>query len=255
MAMPSLEDLITQSNLVSAADLANARREAESHHRPLAQSLIALGLVTDRRFAEWIAEATKLPLVDPVLPDAVTDVEQYLTRAIAREYEVVPIDVNADELTVAMVNPLDETCRNALQAATGMKIHAVVGVHGQLKQLVDRFYPADAPTAGAFDPSATMIAARPDGPFQFGTETLLRSQNAPLEFERGEESIGTDTRQIPMPLPDPAAAPAATAAPAPPESQLDRIEKQLSDLVRHIDSLQRRIEAIDGTLARMISRK
>jgi type II secretion system (T2SS) protein E len=253
--MPSLDDLITQTNLVSAADLATARHDAESHHRPLAQSLIALGFVTDRRFAEWIADATKLPLVDPVSADAVADVEQYLTRAIAREYEIVPIDVNADELTVAMVNPLDESCRNAIQAATGMKIHAVVGVHSQLRQLVDRFYPADAPSAGAFDPSATMIAARPDGPFQFGTETLLRSQNAPLEFERAEESIGTETRQVPMPLPEPTAPPAATAAPPPPESQLDRIERQLAELLRHIDSLQRRIEAIDGTLARMISRK
>ncbi|HSP17496.1 MAG TPA: hypothetical protein VLV78_22315 [Thermoanaerobaculia bacterium] len=245
MQMPSLEELIAQTNLIEPAQLETAQREAETHHRPLAQMLIDLKLVADDRFAHWMAEATKLPLVDPVSADAVGDVAQYLTRAVAREYEAVPIDVNADELTVAMVNPLDEACRNALQSATGMKIHAVVGVHGQLKQLVDRFYPAETPSAGAFDPSSTMIAARPDGPFQFGTETLLRAQSAPLEFERAEESIGSDTRQVPMPQPEPSS----------PETQLDRIERHLADLMRQIDGLQRRIEAIDSTLARVLSRR
>ncbi len=237
----SLEELLVQKSLITPAQLEQAQRESETHHRPLAQTLINLGMVTDRQFAQWLSDTTGLPLVDPVSADAVADVAQYLTRAVAREYEVVPIDVNGDEMTLAMINPLDEACRNALHAATGLKIHAVVGVHGQLKQLVDRFYPADAPAAGAFDPSSTMIAA-PE-PFQFGTETLLRSQAKPLEFERAEESVGVETRAVPM----------SEVMPA--ESQLDRIERQLGDLTRLIDGLQRRIEAIDATLARVLARK
>lgn len=239
----SLEDLLAHANLITQTQLAQAQRESETHHRPLPQTLINLGFVTDQQFAKWLSETTKLPLVDPLSADAVGDVVQYLTRAVAREYEALPIDVNGDEMTVAMMNPLDEGCRNALHAATGLKIRAVVGVHEQLKELVDRFYPADAPTAGAFDPSSTMIAAPAAEPFQFGTETLLRSQATPLEFERAEESVGVETRAVPM------------SEVMASETQLDRIERQLGELTRVIDGLQRRIEAIDTTLARVLARK
>ncbi len=239
----SLEELLVHTNLITQTQLTQAQHESETHHRPLPQTLINLGFVTDRQFAQWLSETTKLPLVDPVSGDAVAEVAQYLTRAVAREYEVVPIDVNGDEMTLAMVNPLDETCRNAIQAATGLKIQTVVGVHAQLKQLVDRFYPADAPAAGAFDPSSTMIAAPAAEPFQFGTDTLLRSQAKPLEFERAEESVGVETRAVPM------------SEVMPSDTQLDRIERQLGELTRLVDGLQRRIEAIDTTLARVLARK
>lgn len=260
MTMPSLEELLVSTNLVSPPQLAAAQHDAEQRRRPLAQTLIDLGLVDERRFAEWMADVTKLPLVDPLSPDMVHEVERYVSRAVAREYEVVPIDVEADEMTVAMVNPLDTTCLNVLHATTGMKIHPVVGVHGQVKTLVDHFYPADEPASGAFDPSATMVAPA-KAPFEFGTETLLRSASAPLEFD---ESIGSETRILPVePLPpqaeiEPGAAPADPAPPLPAaegEPQLDRIERSLIDLIRHVESLHRRIEAIDQTLARILTRR
>lgn len=255
MTMPSLEELLVSTNLVSPPQLAVAQRDAEVRRRPLAQTLIDLGFVDDRRFAEWMAGVTKLPLVDPLNADVVHDLERYLSRAVAREYEVLPIDVEADEMTVAMVNPLDSTCLSVLQTTTGMKIHPVVGVHGQVKSLVDRFYPADEPATGAFDPSATMVAPPAQGPFEFGTETLLRSQNAPTEFD---QSIGSETRILPMEPPPPPAEPEPVAAPpeaADGEPQLDRIERNLVDLIRHVESLHRRIEAIDQTLARILTRR
>lgn len=252
--MPSLEELLVSTKLISPPQLAVAQRDAEVRRRPLAQTIIDLGFVDDRRFAEWMASVTKLPLVDPLSPDIVHDLDRYLSRAVAREYEVVPVDVDADEMTVAMVNPLDSACLNVLQTTTGLEIHPVVGIHGQVKALVDRFYPADEPETGAFDPSSTMAAIPREGPFQFGTETLLRSQNTPLVFERADD-IGSETRIMP---PD-SNAPAAPAEPGAPqvaaEEQLDRIERYLTDLLRAVESLQRRIEAIDQTLARILTRQ
>lgn len=250
--MPSLEELLVSTKLISPTQLAVAQRDADLRRRPLAQTIIDLGLVDERRFAEWMASVSKLPLVDPLSPEIVHDLDRYLARAVAREYEVVPVDVEGDEMTVAMINPLDAACLNILQTTTGMKVHAVVGIHGQIKTLVERFYPANEPATGAFDPSSTMAI-----PFQFGTETLLRSQNTPLVFEGADQDIGSETRI--MPPPDPGAPPEPQPATAPPpaesEGQLDRIERHLTQLMRAVDSLQRRIEAIDQTLARILTRQ
>ncbi len=254
MPMPSLEELLVSTNLITAPQLAHAQTEAEQRRRPVAQTLLDLGIIGDRQFAEWIADVTKLPLVDPLSADVVHDVDRYIARAVAREYEVVPIDVNADEMTVAMVNPLDRMCLEVLHATTGMKIHPVVAIHSQIKPVIDRFYPADEPQSGAFDPSATRVAGgTKDEPFQFGTETLLRSQSSPLVFDRADESIGSQTRVLPPEMIEPPAEPAASA-PAPAESQLDRIEHHLAELIRHLESLQRRIDAMDATLARILTR-
>ena len=243
--MPPLEELLITTNLINASQLTQVQREAEHRRRPIAQTLIDLGIVGDRQFAEWMSGVTKLPLVDPLPADVVHDVERYVARAVAREYEVVPIDVNADEMTVAMVNPLDRMCIEVLQTTTGMKIHPVVAIQSQLKPIIDRFYPAAEPESGAFDPSATRVAPSKEEPFQFGTETLLKSQSAPLAFDE-TRTLQAETVEAHMPV----------AAVEPAElSQLDRIERHLAELIRHVELLQRRIDAMDATLARILTRR
>src|ERR1700737_4712404 len=104
----SLEELLVQTGLISAPQLEVAQRDAEARNRRLASTVIDLGFVTDRRFAEWVAEITKLPIVESITEDTVSDLENHIPDELAREYEILPIDVEADELTVGMVNPLDQ---------------------------------------------------------------------------------------------------------------------------------------------------
>src|SRR6476661_9014466 len=122
----TLEELLIQTRLISPPQLAVAQRDASISSRPLAQTLIDLGFVSDRRFAEWVAEVTKLPIVDPLRTDVISEFEANVPHAIARQYEVVALDVNADEMTIATVNPLDRASVDAVQAATGMKIRPVI---------------------------------------------------------------------------------------------------------------------------------
>jgi MshEN domain len=248
----TLEELIIQTQLVSPPQLAVAQRDAGIRNRGLAQTLIELGFVTDHKFAEWIANAAKLPLVEEISPDVVSDLERYMPRAVAREYDVIPIDAEADEMTVVMVNPLDRDAVSAIADATGMKIHPVVGVYSNLRELVNRFYPEKR-----LDPSVTIAAPMPDqDPFDIGTDTLLRHSREAL-FEK-EENTFSETRISPRMTPPPEAIPSATpeghADEMHAESQLDRMERQLGELLRTIEALRRRIDAIDSTLARVVNR-
>ncbi|HEY3054528.1 MAG TPA: hypothetical protein VGK31_01215 [Thermoanaerobaculia bacterium] len=240
MPMPSLEELLVHTKLISPPQLAVAERDAEMRKKRLAPTLIDLGFVSDRRFAEWVAEVTKLPIVDPITADAIADIEQHIPNQLAREFEVLPIDVEADELTVAMINPLDRECIDTLQSKIGMKIRPVVGVYRNVRDLVTRFYPEPKP---AFDPSATISVEK--APFEYGDDTMLRMHSREFVYERANESLGSETRVIPPK--ELAAASAAEVIGATP-TQLDRIERYLVDLTRRVD-------AIDATLARILSRK
>lgn len=215
--MPTLEELLVQSRLISAAQLAVAQRDAQIRNRRLAPTLIELGLVKEKRFAEWMAEITRLPIIDPLPAAAVESLVRRIPRSVAREYEVLPLSVDQGALVVATINPLDADCIEVLRIGTGMSIRPVIAVYGALLELLGRFYPSDAsePTRmmpTGFDPSAT------------------------LALPQNEED---DTNPV-------------TEVSA--GSQLDRIEHAVTTLRQMVERLQERIDAIDETLEHILSR-
>jgi Type II secretion system (T2SS), protein E, N-terminal domain len=219
-AMPTLEELLVQSRLISAPQLAIAQRDAQTRNRRLAPTLIDLGLVNERRFAEWMSEVSRLPIIDPLPAAAVESLVRRIPRMVAREYEILPLSVDQGALVVAMINPLDIACLDVLRTATAMSIRPVIAVYGALLELLSRFYPKDASEATlmmttGFDPSAT------------------------LAFPRDEPNEEDDTNPV-------------TEVTA--ESQLDRIEHAVTGLRRMVERLQERIDAIDGTLEHILSR-
>ena len=113
MAQQSLEELLIRTKLISPQQLAVVQRDAETRNLPLAYALIDLGFVDDRKFAQWMAGATNLPLVDPVRPDVVEDIAAQVPAGFAREHLIVPIDVDGDEMTVVTIDPLDKTAIDA----------------------------------------------------------------------------------------------------------------------------------------------
>jgi type II secretion system (T2SS) protein E len=242
----SLEELLIQTNLISPPQLAVAQRDAEVRSKPLAQTVIDLGFVSDRKFAEWIAGVTKLPIVDPLRTDVISEFVTYMPAAVAHEYEVVALDVDADQMTIATVNPSDRASIDAVQSATGMKIQAVIAIYGQLAEMLERFYPKTP----AFDPSRTIAVAAEVEPFPYGDDTMLRMHSQQVAFEgTGDDSLGSDTKAIPPSKEEPAN-PSEGRGPRPEasETQLDRIE-------RILEALQRRVDAIDATLARVVNRE
>jgi Type II secretion system (T2SS), protein E, N-terminal domain len=225
MNSETLEHLLVETRTLSPMQIAVAQRDAEVRKKRLAPTLIDLGLMTEARFAEWMAKTTSFPLVDPLPSEGATELASRIPAALAREYEVIPIETDADELIVATIDPLDRRALDALHIATGMKIRPVVARYGALVQLLDRLYPrgeSDAP------------------PFEFGSETLLFAHRQP--FAVGDESPGSRT-QIFTPRPD-------VTEP----SQLDRIEEKLEALGHTVRMLERKLDAIDAVLSRVLHR-
>lgn len=253
--MQSLEELLIQTRLLSSPQVAVAQRDAHMRHKRLAPTLIDLGLVKERQFADWMAEVTDLPIVEPLPADDVARHERRLPRALARKFEVVPLSIEDGVMTVATIDPLDRSCLEVLRTTTGMEIRPVIAIYGSLMHLVTRFYPEDdaEPTMlpnPVFEwPGTHPTQPSENQPFEFGSETLLGSHKQPFVLHEDDDSLGSSTKvvspkhtvAVPMTLPDP--------------SQLDRIEQTLAELRRTVEALQRRVEDIDSAVARMQSRK
>jgi len=228
--MATLEQLLVDTRLLTTAQVAKAQRDANVRHKRLAAAVVDLGLIDERRFAEWMARVTDLPIVDPLPGGAIEQLHHRISPQLAREYQVVPLAIERDALTVATMNPLDQSAIEILRHATGLHIRAVVATYGALSEALNRFYPEE-------DQDLTMMRRPPDdvprgtvaAPMAFGSETVLAGVGRP--FAKHPE------------------------AEAEVEPQLDRIERVIADLVSAVEKLQRRVDAMDVTIARALSRK
>lgn len=232
--MSSLEQLLIDTRQLTTAQLATAQRDANVRHKRLAAAIVDLGLIEERRFAEWLAKVTELPIVDPLPSGAIAQLQHRISPQLAREYQVVPLAIERDSLTVATMNPLDHSALEIIRHATGLHIRAVIAMYGALSEALERFYPEQ-------DHDLTLMHRPPDlsrstiaAPMAIGSETVLAGVGRPFAKQS-----------------EPALAEAQPAG----DEQLDRIERHLSDLVNAVEKLQRRVDAMDATIARVLSRK
>ena len=215
MAPPSLEELLVQTRALSAMQVAVAKRDAEAQGRRLAPALLDLGMMDEARLAEWLHEATRLPVVHPLPDEAAMSLARRVPRAIAREYEVVPIALEGSLLTVATLDVTDSAAIEVLQIATGMKIKPVIARRSELQRLIPKLFPEDAS-------EPTML---PDSMLSFDDE--------------GDLSPGSTTQVIRPRVP-------AFVAPT--------LEARVYTIERTLKDIEERIAAIESTLARVLSR-
>src|SRR5688572_6391672 len=134
--MDRLEQLILQTRLLTPDQLEGVKRDAESRHQRLAQSIVELGLVDDRRFAEWMAQVSGARLIEGLPQAAIAALERRIPRAIAREFHIVPVAIEGDTITIATINALDDNLMEILRTATGMGVRFVVARYAPRSALV-----------------------------------------------------------------------------------------------------------------------
>ncbi len=254
--MATLEQLLVQTRVLSPTQVAVAQRDAAMRNKRLAAAVVDLGLVDERRFAEWIAKVTQLPIVDPIPAGAVAQLQHRIAPAVARDFQIVPVAIERDSITIAMMNPLDQACLDAVRTMTGLSVRPVIALYSAVLEVLNRTYPEQ-------NADSTMLRRPPEEvshpvpPAQtpkadvspLGSETVLAGVGRPFAKHSNEDDKVVTDVYAALPTPP------TLEVPPPQESQLDRIERGLLDLHRAMEKLQRRVEAMDSAIARSLSRK
>ena len=88
--------------------------------------------------------ATETPVVTAASVTADTALAGVLPRGAAEQLQAVPIELNGDVLTVAMMEPGDVFVLDELQRLTGRRIKPVSISHADLRILMGRVYAGGA---------------------------------------------------------------------------------------------------------------
>jgi hypothetical protein len=122
-------------------DLERALAEQEQSSLPLGQVLIGLGLITTRHLAEALAEQYELEFVDLDAAEIDPAAVDRLSGTEARKRGAIPIRVLEDNrLLVGVADPTDVGACDELRALLGGKVSLVVVDQVELHRTLAREY-------------------------------------------------------------------------------------------------------------------
>ncbi|WBU37643.1 GspE/PulE family protein [Homoserinibacter sp. YIM 151385] len=140
--MTSLAEILIIRGLMPITSL-DTLGEGPAGEEALVRDLLEGGILTPAQVAS--ARAAQLGLAFVELLDYPVDsaAVALVPAAICRRYEVLPIGVSGDQLTLAMTDPGNVLALDDVRAASRMRVKAVVAERGDLMTAVDRFHRAD----------------------------------------------------------------------------------------------------------------
>jgi len=107
------------------------------------KALVEKGMVTEVQLASARAAQAELPFVELVDYPVQRNAVSLVPAVMCRRYQVIPIAVGGDMLTLAMADPGDVFAIDDVRAAARMQIRPVVAAPSDIRQAIDRYHRAD----------------------------------------------------------------------------------------------------------------
>lgn len=144
------ERLVRQGKL-KPTDLERALRAQAEIRQPLGSVLIRLGMLTEQEVIFVLSRHLGVRMaMTRDYPEVALD-NLGISVNYMRNAEIIPLRVEDDRIVVAMSNPQDAFCRQALFMACGKSIEPLLGLPSEIRANIERLYGADADKAKSND--------------------------------------------------------------------------------------------------------
>ena len=112
-----LAQLLVKQGIVSAGQIHAALALQENENSHLVKGLVALGFLKETDLTNFLVKHLKLPRLNLGDYNVSQDVLKTVPRELCLRHRLMPIDILGKNLTLAMVNPLDDAALAAVQQA------------------------------------------------------------------------------------------------------------------------------------------
>lgn len=136
----NIANQLLESSLISQDQLELALREQGNTGGSLGYNLVKTGAISERAFAEFLAQIYQVPAVDLDEIEADEHSIELIPPEVAAKFQVVPINREGRVLTVAMANPDNIFAIDDIKFITGLEVRPVVATETSIKRAIDRFY-------------------------------------------------------------------------------------------------------------------
>jgi general secretion pathway protein E len=134
-----LGQLLLERALVSEDDLKNALALQQERRDKLGRILIDLGYVAERDVLAVISDQLQIPLFGAEYPAVPIEADRLPFRFL-RAFNVIPVHLENNVLTLVMADPLDTETQNTIRLRTGFAQQIFLGAEGEIQAQLDRLY-------------------------------------------------------------------------------------------------------------------
>jgi len=135
-----LPDMLLEQKLVSEDQLRECIKVQRATGKSLSTILVERGYVSEEDLVITLSEQLGIPHIRVAHYSIPKEVLSEVPESLARQYQMLPVSVTGDVLTIAMADPLNIMALDDLRMLTSYDIEPVVAVGSELSAAIERHY-------------------------------------------------------------------------------------------------------------------
>ena len=135
-----LGDILVKDEIITNDQLYKALSLQKGTGQKLGAILIAQGWLTEEQLFRVLEEQYDIPYIDINNVYIDPKVPKLISEILARKHMVLPLRMDKNILTLAMVDPLDIIAKDDIRITTGLEIEAVISAQQDIARAINRYY-------------------------------------------------------------------------------------------------------------------
>jgi len=180
-----LGDLLVREGLIDNEQLTRALQEQKGSNDKLGSILVKLSFVTEENLIAFLSRQYGIQSITLSQLDIDPDVLKLVPEQIARKYEVLPVKLQGNTLTLAMGDPTNVFALDDVGFMTNLQVIPAVASQAAIRQAIDRSY--DSKGGGIADIVSEMEGAAADVELVEGDEEAAASKVDVFELKESAD--------------------------------------------------------------------
>ena len=170
VAKKRLGDVLLEQELISEEQLKECVALQRQSGRSLASTLVEKGYLDEEDLVVTLSEQLGIPHIRVANYNIPQEVLDEVPETLARQYQMLPVSVTGEVLTLAMADPLNIMALDDLRMLTSYEIEPVVALQSELMETIEKHY-------GAGKKGAEMYADLVDGGNEADVEMIEEEED------------------------------------------------------------------------------
>lgn len=134
-----IKAVLIRDQILKVEDLELALEEQKKTGGELSGILIRLGMINEEQLAYLLSEGLSLPVLDIARMRLDPDVVGIIPPEVLRKYHILPVSRLGNNISLAMVDPLNIFVIDNVKALTGLTISPVIGRSRDIQEAIERY--------------------------------------------------------------------------------------------------------------------
>lgn len=171
-----LGDILISDGIITEEQLFTALSLQKETGNKLGAILIAQGWLSEDQLFHVLEAQYQIPYVDINTVYIDPKVPKMISEILARRHMAIPIRMDKNRLTIAMVDPLDMIAKDDIRITTGLEIDVVISAQQDIAKAINRYYDSSERAAKAVEEFRSQFGEDTEDDFEEDSDVT----NAPM---------------------------------------------------------------------------